>query len=149
MEARPSADPELEREARAERRLGFGRERSLERRLEVCRLGVERREHLRLARRQRIPALALGQCQERVAMAIAHRLGLAGVFEPRERVLAHGLQQPVAPAVDPHQRVLGECLQGGEDVAVAHPARELERRAVGEHGQRAQQPLRVRRRSSP
>ena len=125
VEAAPGAEPELERKARPQRRLGVGRERSIERRLEVGRLGVERGEHLRLAWRQRIPALALGQGHERVAMAVAHRVGLAGVVEPRQGVLAHGLQQPVPHAgavpVHAHQRVLGERLQAGQDVARRTP----------------------------
>ena len=59
-------------------------------------------------------------------MAIAHGLALAGFLELLERVLAHGLQQPIAHArsvrVDLDERVLGERLEGGEDLRRREPS---------------------------
>ncbi len=86
-------------------------------------------------------------------MAIAHRFVLAGVREALERVLADGLEHPVAHAravrVAVDERVLDERLEGGEDllgrkpVARAGVPGELERRSAGEHAEPSQQDLGV------
>ena len=91
---------------------GVGLERAVERRGEVRRLRVERGEHLGLARREHVLAARSASARNSVAMAVA-RASVSPTAQPLERVLAHGLQQPVATIVRRRgtQRVLDERLE--------------------------------------
>ena len=91
----------------------------------------------------------LGEGEEVIAVAGAHRLRLAGLGEALEPVLAHGLEQAVAdlrvPVLGDHQRLVDQRAEQVEHVLALDPLAgadllgRLEGKAAGEHGEAAKQ----------
>ena len=106
-------------------------------------------EPLALAAGLQVRSRLFGEGEEVIAVAGAQRLLLAGLGQPLEPVLAHGLEQAVAdlgvPLLGDHQRLVDQRAEQVEHVlaldrlAGADLLGRLEREAAGEDGQAAQQ----------
>jgi hypothetical protein len=117
------------------------------RREQVLALGVDAREPRPLVRARECRPRRLGEAEVEIEMAIAHRIGLARRGQQLQRVLANGLQQPVAfrRHIVEHERLLHEVREQLEHIPGTHLVPRADRfgrfdgPAAGEHREPAQE----------
>ena len=123
------------------------RSRTTHARRGCCRLAIQAREPSRLLLAEELGEGALHKGEEVVAMTGSRRGGLARLLEPLQRIVADGVEQPVALALgivhdqrflhQPREQV--EELGLGDDALAADRLGCLDGESAREHAQPAQQ----------